>query len=135
MMEDSESDLQPGKSDKPDFSKIPPDFPRPEATGAVSGYQPKLLLTSHQGKFYTPGCSPPALYSRWARCEDIAQQLAVKALESKHGKRAGMLETEILDQYLPRLIAIRWTSEPEARFVIRRTAQILGWPVPSSAHP
>jgi len=135
MMDDSDSDSPPGKSDELDYSKIPADFPRPEVAGAISGYQPKLLLTSRQGKFYTPGCTPPELYSRWDRCEDIAQQLATKALESKRGKRAGMLEVEILDQYLLRLIATRWTSEPEARFVIRRVAQILGWPSPPSAHP
>lgn len=135
MMDDSDSDLQSGKSEVPDYSKIPADFPRPEIVGAVSGFQPKLLLTTYRGKFYTAGCTPPELYNRLDRCEHLAQQLAVKALESKHGKRAAMLETEILDQYLPRLIATKWTSEPEARFVIRRAAQILDWPAPPSAHP
>ena len=118
-----------------DYSKIPPDFPRPDPSGAVSGFQPKVLLSSYKGKLYASGCTPPELYARWDRCEDLAQQLAAKSLESKHGKRADMSEVEILDQYLPRLVATGWTSEPEARFIIRRAAQILGWQVPTAAHP
>ena len=134
-MDDSDGGLQPDESEEPDYSKIPSDFPRPEVGGAVSGFQPKLLLTSYQGQFYAPGCTPPELYARWDRCEDLAQQMAAKALESKRGKRAGMSELDILDQYLPRLIATKWTSEAEARFIIRRAAQILGWPTPAAAQP
>jgi hypothetical protein len=120
---------------KPDYSRVPPDFPHPEVPGAVSGFQPKLLLTSYDGKFYATGCTPPELYARWDRCEDLACQLASKSMESKEGKRSHMSELEILDQYLPRLIATAWTSEPEARFIIRRAAQILDWPVPIAAQP
>jgi len=133
MIDDSHGSLRPSESEELDYSKIPSDFPRPEVGGAVSGFQPKLLLTSYQGRFFAPGCTPPELYARWERCEDLAQQLAAKALESKRGKRAGMSELEILDQYLPRLIATRWTSEAEARFIIRRAAQILSWPTPQAA--
>lgn len=118
----------------PDYSQISPDFPRPEIHGAVSGFQPKLLLTQHEGKFYASGCTPSELYSRWDRCEDLARQLAAKSLESKSGKRAHMSELEVLEQYLPRLIATGWTSESEARFVIRRAAELLKWPVPLAAN-
>jgi len=118
-----------------DYSQVPIDFPRPELGGAVSGFQPKLLLTRHEGKLYSPGCTPPELYARWEHCEDLARHLAAKSLESKDGKRRHMSEVEILEQYLPRLIATKWTSEAEARFTIRRVAQILGWPVPASAQP
>jgi len=135
MMDDSDKGLQPNDSDQPDYSKIPADFPLPEVTGAVSGFQSKLLLTSYEGKFYATGCTPSELYARWNRCEDIALQLATKALESKAGKRSHMSELEILDQYLPRLIATGWTSEAEARFIIRRTALILAWPVPAAVQP
>lgn len=112
---------------------VPNDFPRPVHIGAVTGAQPKLLATEHNGRFYSAGCSPPELHERWAVCEDLAQQLARKSVESKAGKRSQLSEVEILAQYLPRLIATRWTSETEARWVIRRTAQILRWPVPKSA--
>ena len=119
----------------PDDIQVPRDFPHPSIHGAVSGFHSKLLLKKHSDSFYATGCTPPELYSRWLRCDDIAQQLAVRALESSVGKRIHMTELAILEQYLPRLVATRWTTEPEARFIIRRTAQILGWPVPLSARP
>lgn len=46
-----------------------------------------------------------------------------------------MSKLEILDQYLSRLIATKWTSEAEARYIIRRAAKILNWPVPNAAQP
>lgn len=115
------------------YAQVPADFPRPLHLGAVSGAQPKLLMVKYHGRFYSPGCTPPELYERWDVCEDLARQLAEKSLESKAGKRSHMSEIEILDQYLPRLIATRWTSEPEARWVIRRAAAMLGWPKPPAA--
>lgn len=115
------------------FAAVPLDFPRPTNLGAVPGAQDKFLMTHYQGRFYSPGCTPPELLERWNACEDLAQQLSVKSLESKAGKRAHMTETEILDQYLPRLVATNWTSEAEARWVMRRTAELLDWPVPASA--
>lgn len=119
--------------DNAKFEQVPTDFPRPVHQGAVAGAHPKLLLTSYNGRFYSPGCTPPELFRRWDACEDLARQLAEKSLESKAGKRSHMSEVEILDQYLPRLIATRWTSEPEARWVIRRVAAMLGWAVPDAA--
>jgi hypothetical protein len=112
---------------------VPADFPLPVRGTAISGAQPKLALVEHEGKFYSPGCTPPEIRARWAYCEDLAQQFAEKAAESKSGKRAHLSEQDVLDQYLPRLVATGWTSEPEARFVIRRAAAILQWPVPPAA--
>ena len=90
-------------------------------------------MTKYEGRFYSPGCSPPELEERWCRCQNLVDQLVVKSLESKAGKRSHMTELEILDQYLPRLIDTEWTSEAEARWVIRRTAELLNWPVPPAA--
>ncbi len=115
------------------FAALPSDFPRPPNLSSVSGAQEKFSMNCYRGRFYSPGCSPPELLERWDNCEDIAQQLAVKSIESKTGKRAHMSETEILDQYLPRLIATGWVSEPEAKWVMRRTAELVGWQVPPSA--
>lgn len=123
----------PDESHLVSTAAMPADFPRPTQVAAVSGVQPKLLLTRYQGRLYAPGCTPPELLERWTRCENLAQQLSVKSLESKVGKRAGMTETEILDQYLLRLIATQWTSEAEARWVIRRAGDLLKWPIPTSA--
>lgn len=130
------SELDKKRQDEAEIVEVvalPADFPRPVHLGAVSGAQPKLLMTQYQGRFYVPGCTPPELLERWNICEDLAQQLAAKSLESKVGKRAHMTETEILAQYLPRLIATNWTSEAEARWVIRRTGELLKWPMPASA--
>lgn len=113
------------------YAQVPADFPRPHA-GAVPGAQLKFLATKYRGHFYATGCTPPELYERWQVCEDLAKQLAEKSRESKAGKRAHMTEAEILEQYLPRLIAQNWTSVAEARYVMRRVAEMLGWPVPAS---
>jgi hypothetical protein len=115
------------------FAHVQADFPRPMHPGAVSGAQSKLLMTSYNGRFYSRGCTPPEFYQRWDACEDLARQLAEKSLESKAGKRFHMSQIEILDQYLSRLIATKWTSEQEARWVIRRAATLLDWPVPHAA--
>jgi hypothetical protein len=131
-MDDEAKGSQP-EAMEAEFDKVPLDFPRPTHLGAVAGAQPKFLAVRYGGRFYSPGCTPPELYERWTVCEDLAQQLAAKSLESQRGKRSHMSEVEILDQYLPRLIATKWTSEDEARWTIRRAAEILSWPVPRSA--
>lgn len=112
---------------------LPADFPLSRSLGAVSGAQPKILVTKYQGRFYNSECTPPELVARWKFCEDLACQLSKKSFYSKNGKRAHMSEVEILEQYFPRLIATRWTSEEEAKWVIRRVAELLSWNVPQSA--
>lgn len=119
------------KNNETDYAKVPFDFPRPISLGAVPGAQPKFVVTSYQGKFYSPGCTPPELYERWQICEEIVQELTIKSRESKTGKRLHMSEVAILEQYLLRLIQTNWTSEAEAQWIIRRVAHILGWPAPS----
>lgn len=115
-----------------DFS-IPDDFPRPVHSGAVGGFQDKLLLAKFDGKFYAPGCTPREIFERWDICEDLAQQFAQKSLESKAGKRADLMEVEILDQYCVRAMKMSWGSHAEMKWVFRRVAAILAWPVPPSA--
>lgn len=115
------------------FAQVPEDFPQPAHIGAIGGAQPKVLTVEYKGRFYPAGGTPPERYERWDICEDLARQFAQKSLDSKAGKRAHMSESEILDQYLSRLIKTRWTSQPEARWIIRRTAAKLNWPTPSAA--
>lgn len=104
-MNTENGDEQQDESEAALFAALPSDFPRPIHLGAVPGAEAKFLMTRYRGHFYSPGCTPPELLERWNNCEDLAQQLAVKSRESKAGKRSHMSETEILDQYLPRLIA------------------------------
>jgi hypothetical protein len=115
------------------FGQIPDDFPKTPLPGSVSGSAPKFLAVHFNGKFYETGCSPPEVIERYEVCQNLAEQLAQKSLESKAGKRSHMSEEAILAQYLPRLIATRWVSEAEARWVIRRVAAILQWPAPATA--
>lgn len=119
--------------DEAKFSKVPTDFPRPIHIGAIAGVQPKVLTVEYKGRFYPAGCTPPEIYERWDICEDLSRQFAQKSLASKAGKRSHMSEMEILDQYLSRLIKTRWASQPEARWIIRRTAAKLNWPAPLAA--
>lgn len=112
---------------------VPADFPRQDIAGAVSGASAKLLLVQYEGKYYAPGSTPPEIVTRWEVCEDLVKHLTHKSLESKAGKRSHMTEEAILDQYLSRLIATNWVSEAEARWVIRRVAAVLHWPVPPAA--
>ena len=114
--------------------QVPDDFPRPRQLGAVPGAQTKFLVVEYQGKFYSPGCTPPELHERWQHCMHLVPQFVSSSFETKMGKRAHMLEADILDQYLVRLIESEWVSRDEARWVIRATAKQLGWPMPEAAH-
>lgn len=113
-----------------EYLKVPSDFPRPDSAGALPGNQPKFLVTSYQGKFYLPGCTPQELYERWQICEEIVHQLAIKSRESKQGKRSHMSEPAILEQYFLRLIHANLTTEAEAKWVIQRVARVVDWPIP-----
>lgn len=115
------------------YAQVPADFPRPGHLGSVAGAQSKLLLTGFQGRFYAPGCTPPEVWQRWDICEDLAQQLYRKSLESKKGKRAHLDESAILEQYLERLLKTGWGTDAEMRWVVRRAAQLANWDAPASA--
>lgn len=114
--------------------QVPDDFPRPQHWGAVPGAQAKFLAVEYQGKFYSPGCTPPELHKRWQHCMHLVPQFVSSCIETKAGKRKDMPEPDILDQYLVRLIDAKWVSDDEARWVIREAAGLLGWPTPEGAH-
>jgi hypothetical protein len=119
--------------DEARYAQVPADFPRPVHLGSVPGAQQKFLMVQYQGRFYSPGCTPPELWERWYICEDLAQQFCRKCIDNKAGKRAHMTEVEILDQYLVRLLQTGWGSDAEMRWVIRRAAELAGWPLLDSA--
>lgn len=112
-----------------DYASIASDFPKLEHWGAVPGSQMKLLVVEFEGKYYTPGDTPPERFMRWQNCEDIAQQFCTASLNSKAGKRSYMSEEAIIDQYLERLIDARWMTIAEAHWTMRCTTQMLGWPM------
>lgn len=112
---------------------VPADFPRPAVHSAVAGYQPKLALAAYRGRFYSPGGTPPEIFRRWQVCEGLAEQFVAKSRESKAGKRMHMSEEAILEQYCRRSMTMGWGSKDEMRWVFRRVAGLLTWPVPPSA--
>lgn len=116
-----------------DLNDIPKDFPNAPTVAAIAGAHPKVLATKVGGSYYALGCSPQEHHARWQMCEDLAHQFAAKCRESKAGKRAHLTEVEILDQYLTRLLKTRWGTDAELKWVIRRTASMLCWPVPALA--
>lgn len=128
-----EKSTLPSDQDDVIHLQVPANFPRPRHLGAVSGAQPKILATQYEGRFYSPGCTPPELHANWQHCVSLVEQFVPACIETKAGKRREMPEVEILDQYLTRLIATRWCSEAECRWVIRETAKLLGWPAPEAA--
>jgi hypothetical protein len=114
--------------------QVPDDFPHPKHLGAVPGAQPKLLAVEYEGRYYSPGCTPPELFARWQHCLQYVPQFVTSCIETKKGKRSHISEVEILDQYLVRLIEAKWVSDDEAGWVIRATAKQLGWPMPEAVH-
>jgi len=113
------------------WSNVPEDFPKPVHMGAIGGAQPKFLAVKFQGRYYEPGATPPEIYERWMMCNDLAEQLTEKSVESKAGKRSHMSEAEILEQYFIRLLHTKWTSEDEARWIIKSVARKLNWDSPA----
>lgn len=126
-MVSSVTDLNQASEDE--FNKVPDDFPMPVHMGSIGGAQPKLSAVLYDGIFYAVGTTPPEVYERWILCNDLAEQLTEKSAQSKSGKRAHMSETEILEQYFSRLIATKWTSVPEARWIIQKVAATLNWKI------
>jgi len=103
--------------------------------GAVSGYQPKLLLTSSaNGRFYTPGNTPRERWHDWQYSMSLASAMEQKCLESKTGKRAHMSETEIILQYYLRAVKAngRYGTEEQLKWTFTLVAKNLGWPLPEA---
>ncbi|MES2126113.1 MAG: hypothetical protein V4463_02485 [Pseudomonadota bacterium] len=133
-MSDIEKSKLPSSEDDAKYAQVSAGFPRPQSAGAVPGAQPKCLAVEYQGRFYSPGCTPPELHQRWQHCMQYVPQFVTSCIETKKGKRAHMSEADILSQYLTRLIESEWVSDDEARWVIRETARLLGWPAPETLH-
>jgi hypothetical protein len=125
-MNNNEPAITSTKNEK--YDQIPVDFPATALLGAITGAHSKLLFVEFDGKFYSPGTSPPERFQRWDVCEDLARQLSEKSLESKAGKRAHMSEVEILQQYYDRLLKTGWVSNAEGVWVIHRVSTLLSWP-------
>lgn len=74
--------------------KAPADFPRDDTPGAVSGAQPKLLLTKIGDRFVA-GMDEGEIYRRWLVCDDMVQQLVVKTTKRMKGGRVDNLDAYV----------------------------------------
>jgi len=119
----------------PNFAEVPTDYPYRLAHGAVSGYQPKLLLTSwSNGKFYSPGNTPDERWHDWRYSVTLVSAMADKCLESRAGKRSHLSETEIILQYYQRAVVAggRYGTQEQLKWTFTKVAEALAWPLPEA---
>ena len=129
------SDTGLNMSDTPDYAEVPADYPYQPVRGAVSGYQPKLLLTSSaNGKFYSRGNAPHERWHDWSYSIALASAMVQKCLDSRAGKRAHMTEEEIILQYYLRALKSngRYGTEEQLKWTFTRVAIALAWPLPEA---
>ena len=118
--------------DEGKYADVPSDFPRPALFSTLPSVQPKVVVNGYIDKFYPPKGTPPEIYERWQCCEELARQFASESRKDKAANVTLMTETEMLEWYL-RIFSKSWLSEDEAKWMVRRMSQMLGWPVPSAA--
>lgn len=118
----------------PNYAEVPADYPYRPPHSAVSGYQPKLLLSSSRdGKFYSPGNSPEERWHDWQYSANLTSAMVEKCRESKVGKRAHLSEEEIISQYFRRAVAAggRYGTEDQLKWTFTKVAEALAWPLPA----
>ena len=113
---------------------VPEDFPRESPIAALSGAQPKVAARFDiaSGR-YVSGQTDAELAARFDICEDLAQQLVAKCQKNRSTKYSSLSEREILERLLRQLWGTGWGSDGEMAWVIRRTANVLGWDAPPLA--
>ena len=109
---------------------IPADFPTRKYFGSLSGRAPKLALLNFEGALYLPGDTPPERHLRWQQAEEFSQGLAKRCMEVEHTKYAHLSKEGILLQYFERLRKQMPEMSEEAKWIVRRIAAILSWPIP-----
>jgi hypothetical protein len=66
----------------------------------------------------------------WGICEELAQHLHQECLQIKAAKHRSVRCVDILYQQYRSAQEFGWGTDPELRWVIRRTAVLLNWPAP-----
>ncbi|OWW18668.1 hypothetical protein [Noviherbaspirillum denitrificans] len=113
------------------YALVPADFPLPVHLCSGSDKKPiSSFFTKYKEQLYAPGCSPCELYTRWDACEDLALKLAKKAFEAKQKELAHLSEQNVLELFMPGILATGWTSTADAKWVLLRIAAILRWSPP-----
>ena len=94
--------------------------------GSVTGAQPKLLVAGAPDGYIVPGYGEADRAVAYALCEDLAHQLCTYCQRKLN---SGDVPTRrvALERALTGLRQKDWCTEPQAQWVIRRTALLLGW--------
>lgn len=103
-----------GDESAPDQQPLPPSF--------VALHVPPGRLK--------PTATRAQMLERYGWCEDLAQMLTETALNQRHALH--ITETDVLQRIARGLAADPATTSPaEARWVLTRLAELLGWPLPA----
>ncbi|ONC30088.1 hypothetical protein AQ915_20660 [Burkholderia pseudomallei] len=106
---------------------VPEDFPRPPV-GAVSGYQPKVLLREIDGG-YVAGPTDDELFARYDACEDLAQQLVPYATRKQAENPSWSLDetlSKIEASVASKVSDGQWDVSPdEIAWIMKRVRQAL----------
>jgi hypothetical protein len=113
---------------------IPADFPREPVIAGLSGAQPKLSVRVDvvSGKYVNCPIEQD-VQERYEVCADLVTQLVAKCHANRDSKYVHLSEAQILERLLAQLLTTDWGKAAEMRWVIRRAASDLGWPIPADA--
>lgn len=116
--------------DRSIYPGIPDDFPIAETLGALTGAHPQLGLVEEGGKFYATGTSPHEVAQAFDVCEDLAVQMVPycqRKLTEFHNDQAATLRAVFQG-----LLKKNWCTVDQSKWIMRKTAERLGWPLPPS---
>jgi hypothetical protein len=115
-------------------SVVPADFPVRKVSSALSGAHPKMALIEVDGVYYRPGSTPAEIQADFERCEDLANQLMAYCRRKIADGTVPTAEAA-LERALDGLKNKPWCTAEQNIWIVRRTAALLGWPVPGSIPP
>ncbi len=116
--------------DRSIYSGIPVDFPIAAIPSALSGAHPKMGLIEEDGKFYAPGTSPSEVATAFEVCEDLVVQM-VPYCERKLTAFQGDQEATLRAVFRS-LLSKKWCTDLQSEWIVRKTAERLGWPISQS---
>lgn len=107
--------------------QVPPDFPKGDGPGSVSGFQPKLLGRLCDGEF-VEGWTAEERYARFDACADLVVQLTAYCR-----RKLVELPDTTLDTLLPRVkrgvMAKGWDlSDPELDWIMSQVTSNMAKP-------
>jgi hypothetical protein len=115
------------------YAAIPASFPRPKLE--ITGLQPLFSTVAYNRTYYPPGCTPPAIYERWATFEEIARALSITVAADRRAQGPTSQRTKVLGHLLQKLLKADIGSAEEMRWVGHRAGLLLGFKVPEKALP